>query len=277
MKYLFLVFCVHFGILVSSICGQVLSPGGSIRVPPESRVPISSRTLRRINEINRRTQARDDLQREIIPEGQPNLKTKIPHKVKEGLKISDDDEKELSLNFKSGKPRFIKIWNDICGGEKSFNANDENCLEKVDFSIVSVYSFYLKDYKDYFADIEVVDNKLIAASNGEFQMLTKAVDVAFDDVGEETKQVKTLNSFDLLKVDLQKAAKAFESGFQFYDIEIKTSVGIETNQTYLLRSVFDDNNLSSGFTRVDKIFAFQIFKANKGFLMVAWKEIKLKK
>lgn len=107
-------------------------------------------------------------------------------------------------------------------------------------------------------------------------MLTNIGNFAFNEINEENSPTKTLLSFDLKKVDIQKATRVFETGFQFYDIKIANSAKLEQNNTYLLRSVFEDKERASGFTKVDVIFAFRVLKIENEFVTLAWKKVSLK-
>jgi hypothetical protein len=211
----------------------------------------------------------------LLPNIKSEFRTKLSLVVKEKVKITKDEQKSFASQLADKDIKVIKLWNNVCsaGDLNTFDVSLENCADKFDFWKASVYSFYKKDYKSFFATISVTNNRLVA-KNERNQIMAEVSDISIGSIDADTKSVLTLNSFEF-KPD--KTVEDIAQNLPLAGLKIVFSENIIINKTYLLRSMFNDNSLASGFTKVDKTYAFQIIKIEDNFITVVWKEIKLKK
>ncbi len=267
MKYFFWIIFGHQLFMTAIVFGQngVIKPCS----PPKSAECQSNQQQR--DDINSKNEKTRIFGESLLPPKSSEFRTKLSNAVKEKLKLSKDEQKTFATYLQDKDVKIIKIWDNFCGdGEINiFNASLTNCGDKFDFWKASVYSFYKKDYKSFFATIAVTNNRIIA-KNDINQIMADVSDVGFNNISFNSKTVSTINSYNFEQNNATKS-------LQLEGIKIVYSENISIDKTYLLRAVFNDDNLTSGFTKVDKTYVFQILKIENDFATIIWKEVKAKK
>jgi hypothetical protein len=205
----------------------------------------------------------------------PNLKTILPDSLKQKLKISEAEESEFAEMLKDKKVRLLKIWNNTCG-DKVFDVNNEDCLQKANFQLGSTYSLRLKDYKSFYSHIKIINGEFITPNKDTtVQLLTDLGEISLDNVNKNLKEAKELWKFTD-KSDANKLKRKIENGFKINQLAVSNKSKLKLNHTYLLRSIFLEFIPQAIFTvKVDKLYAIQVLKDTDGFVTIAWKEVKM--
>lgn len=205
----------------------------------------------------------------------PYLKTILPDSLKQNLKISDAEENEFTAILKDKKVRLLKIWNNICG-DKVFDASNEDCLQKANFQLGSTYSLRLKDYKPLYSHLKIVNGEFIVPNQEKtVQLLADLGEISLETINKNLKEAKELWKFTD-KSDANKLKRKIENGFKIDQITVSNKAKLKLKHTYLLRSVFLEFIPQAIFTvKIDKLYSFQVLKDTDGFIIIAWKEVKM--
>ncbi len=152
----------------------------------------------------------------------------------------------------------------------------------------STYSFRTGNYHvKHLGDITFADKSFQTAGILKHGILINIGDVSLEDVNIQMEQLKTLVGFQPVK-DLEKAenlAVQLDKGIQGSDFLYKSSLPVEENKTYILRSIaYRGNNFKSFESveydefefdeRKDIIVAFRVVKVDENeSVTILWKEL----
>ncbi len=129
------------------------------------------------------------------------------------------------------------------------------------------YSFhYLSHEYSYGSDIELEHNKFTVGFGGGYGMLVRIGDVSLNDVSLDSASTNFIAKYRPTRTgfDLRCEMKRFQDGVEVDGLLYRSSLPVEVNSTYLLRSI--------SYGRSDLLVAYRVTRQDSdGSVILAWK------
>ena len=126
--------------------------------------------------------------------------------------------------------------------------------------------FYLSHEYGYGSDIELDHNKFTVGFAGGYGMLVRIGDVSLNDVSLESPSIDFIANYRPARTapDLRCELKRFQGGVEVDGLVYRSSLPVEVNSTYLLRSI--------SYGRSDLLVAYRVTRQDSdGSVILAWK------
>ncbi|HEX6187176.1 MAG TPA: hypothetical protein VFZ40_03780 [Pyrinomonadaceae bacterium] len=132
------------------------------------------------------------------------------------------------------------------------------------------YSFFYRTHEPgYGSDLELDHNKFTVGGAGGYGMLVKLGDVSLHDVSLRGPGVDFIAQYRPVRAmpDLRCELKRFQDGVELGGLVYRSSLPVEVNSTYLLRSI--------SYGRSDLLVAYRVTRQDRdGSVILAWKLLK---
>jgi hypothetical protein len=194
--------------------------------------------------------------------------------IRDKFLLSKQEKDELKTLLSDNKIKIFKVWNNIC---EAFvvDVNKEECVKKNDYRAASVFSLYLKTYLNKTAHFNLINGEIIVPTlEKSIQLIASIGDIPLSEINKKSSQVLKIKSFKTKEKDYQKVSKQIENGIEIDGLSVSNKSSLKKNQTFLIRSIFQDNFTIPSFTLdYDKVYVVRILNDDDGIITIAWKEM----
>lgn len=246
-----------------------------------SPVPSNTPQRRSVNRMEnlRPPEDRDgwDFSRRTSIENLP-AEYRVSAKAAKRTKISDEEKEQYRESRRNGVKLLKMFVAPRCADKMVVDVGDPLCAENYDFIPISYYSFFDGIHGQYYGEIRLIDDLLIAGNGRYVQgILMEIPDEGFGALDKKSESVAKIASFPLAveskAVDEQK--ELLEKGIRHGGETFTSRRKLIAGRAFLLRIVaYGQPNESIGPYNYDSIVALRIEKlTDDRMAVIFWKKI----
>lgn len=215
----------------------------------------------------------------------------ITKRDKQSISVDNQDKSKYTAFRKDSNSGILRLHDaEKCGEDGKVIRADEPCPWNI-IGKATFYSFRTEDYSNkIFSDLQFEDKTFKIVGLNSLGFLSDLGDISIENLNLQSKGIKELAEFQP-STNLEEIEKHFNlarSGFQIGDQIYKTEFKMDSNKTYVLRSIAYESkvfwkigkrkiNILAEDKRKDIIVIFRVVRENDdGSVNILWRKLQSK-